>query len=573
METSAGPEDPAIRYQLAGRIGEGGMAEVHLAVRRGPGGAEQLVVLKLVHDRLATQQPFVDRLLEEGRLSRMIKHPNVVEVYDVGELDGRYFIAMEYLEGEPLLALLRAGGEGRGLDPMSTARVIANTAEGLEAAHRLKSSDGKPLGLVHHDVSLGNIVVLHTGRVKLVDFGVAKARSATARELIQGKVAYMAPEKLTEGAEIDRRSDLWSLGCVAWEALTLSRLFDGSDDADTAHQVMTAEILPPSAVNPDVPAELDPIVMRALERDPGRRYSTAKALAMDLEAVLRKRGYRTNNTAIAQYMQETFAERIAARGHLRTAIARGLPSPALLEMAFPDVATRMDRESVPALSNVPRSASVHLEEPAADEPVAARVEPVGESILADRVVRSGPPRRPVLAYAIGGALLLALVIVLATRRHAPANELATGAPLPAPAPAPDAAAAPEPVPQLGGPATVDPDPVVLDAGVAQAEIEMPAVHGKRARSSGATRGTPSTASGLYTAGLDAFRRGDAKAALRLLEQARQVDASYAPTWYGLGLVHESVGNRGAAKSEYLRYLSLAPRAANAAQVRDRLRGL
>ena len=164
------------RYELLTRIGQGGMAEVHLAMQRGPAGFEKLVVIKLVHEHLASQQAFVDMLFEEGRLAGMIKHPNVVDIYDLGDADGRYFVAMEYLDGEPLLAVLRRGVDGDRLDPLSTARVISDAAEGLEAAHRLKSHDGKPLGLVHHDVSLGNIVVLYSGVVKLVDFGVAKAR-------------------------------------------------------------------------------------------------------------------------------------------------------------------------------------------------------------------------------------------------------------------------------------------------------------------------------------------------------------------------------------------------------------
>ncbi|HMG24481.1 MAG TPA: serine/threonine-protein kinase, partial [Kofleriaceae bacterium] len=193
------------------------MAEVQLALQRGPAGFEKLVVVKLVHQALASQKPFVDMLLDEARVAALVKHPNVVDIYDLGEVDGRYFIAMEYLEGEPLLAVLRAGRDGQRLDVKSTARLIADTAEGLDAAHELRSMAGDPIELVHHDVSLGNIVVLYNGQVKLVDFGVAKAtQSAPARARIQGKFGYMAPEKL-RGGPGDRRSDIWSLGCVLWE--------------------------------------------------------------------------------------------------------------------------------------------------------------------------------------------------------------------------------------------------------------------------------------------------------------------------------------------------------------------
>src|SRR6478735_6417959 len=170
------------RYELITRIGQGGMAEVQLALQRGPAGFEKLVVVKLVHDALASQKAFVDMLLDEARVAALVKHPNVVDIYDLGQAEGRYFIAMEYLEGEPLLAVLRAGREGKRLDALSTGRLIADTAEGLDAAHELRNMAGEPIELVHHDISLGNIVVLYNGQVKLVDFGVAKATQATAQQ-------------------------------------------------------------------------------------------------------------------------------------------------------------------------------------------------------------------------------------------------------------------------------------------------------------------------------------------------------------------------------------------------------
>src|SRR6185369_12606099 len=162
------------------------------------------------------------------------------------------------------------------LDPLSTGRLIADTAEGLDAAHELRNLAGDRLELVHHDISLGNIVVLYNGQVKLVDFGVAKAtQSAGTRTKVQGKFSYMAPEKL-RGSSGDRRSDLFSLGCVMWEALTLKRLFRGGNDSETMKQVLELAIQPPSKVNSDVPADFDPIVMRALDRNPANRHMTAK---------------------------------------------------------------------------------------------------------------------------------------------------------------------------------------------------------------------------------------------------------------------------------------------------------
>ena len=315
------------------------MAEVQLALQHGPAGFEKLVVVKLVHQNLASQKDFVDMLLDEARVAALLKHPNVVDIYDLGEADGRFFIALEYLEGEPLLAVLRAGREGKRLDMLSTARLIADTAEGLDAAHELRSMGGDPLELVHHDVSLGNIVVLYNGQVKLVDFGVAKAtQSVSQNRRVQGKFSYMAPEKL-RGSAGDRRSDIWSLGCVLWEALTLKRLFKGGNDKDTMRQVLESDIPLPSRVNDQVPAELDPIVMRSLQRDPAERYATAKTMAGDLEEVLRTQGYGGKNDKIAKYMQATFAAHIDARKRLLQEVSsKGRASADVLEAAFDDPA-------------------------------------------------------------------------------------------------------------------------------------------------------------------------------------------------------------------------------------------
>ncbi len=313
------------------------MADVQLAIQRGPHGFEKLVVVKLIHDSLATQKAFVDMLLDEARVAALVKHPNVVDIYDLGEADGRYFIAMEYLEGEPLLAVLRAGREGKRLDPLSTGRLIADTAEGLDAAHELRTMAGEPLELVHHDVSLGNIVTLYNGQVKLVDFGVAKATAnAKTHDKVQGKFSYMAPEKL-RGAPGDRRSDIFSLGCVMWESLTLKRLFRGATENDTIKSVLTTRVPPPSTVNPDVPNDYDSIVMRALDRDPSKRQMRAKELAVEIEELLRKRGYGAKNDKIAKYMQETFREHIDARKKLVQEVAnKGIASAELLDAAFSD---------------------------------------------------------------------------------------------------------------------------------------------------------------------------------------------------------------------------------------------
>ncbi len=219
------------------------MAEVQLALQRGPAGFEKLVVVKLVHANLATQKPFVDMLLDEARVAALVKHPNRRRHLRSAQADGRCISSRwSSSRARPLLWSCAQGARAERLDPLSTGRLIADTAEGLDAAHELRDMAGKRLELVHHDISLGNIVVLYNGAVKLVDFGVAKAtQSANTTSKVQGKFSYMAPEKL-KGSQGDRRSDIFSLGCVMWEALTLKRLFRGGSDHETMKQVLEMAI-------------------------------------------------------------------------------------------------------------------------------------------------------------------------------------------------------------------------------------------------------------------------------------------------------------------------------------------
>jgi serine/threonine-protein kinase len=383
------------RYELITQIGQGGMAEVLLALQRGPAGFEKLVVVKLVHKNLAKQKTFVDMLLDEARVAALVKHPNVVDIYDLGEAEGRYFIAMEYLEGEPLLGLLRAGRDGNRLDPLSTARLVADTAGGLDAAHELRSLAGERMELVHHDVSLGNIVVLYNGQVKLVDFGVAKAsQNAGPQMKVHGKFGYMAPEKLRAGGG-DRRSDIWSLGVVLWEALTLRRLFRGATENETMRMVLTLDIQRPSTINPESPPELDPIVMRALERDPVFRYATAKELARDIEEVLRRNAYGGRNDVIADYMQFTFATHIAARQRLLQEVStKGRASAEVLEAAFaePDP-DHHDSRAAPRPSG---EFSIAFRRPTLETPTHG----VQRSAVADHGLLSTRPARPSAAPAL-----------------------------------------------------------------------------------------------------------------------------------------------------------------------------
>jgi serine/threonine-protein kinase len=284
------------------------MAEVHLARQRGLKRFRKLVVVKTIHHQLARDERFIDLLLEEARISALLKHPRVVDIYDVGEENGVYFIAMEYLPGQSLTEVIRAGRRGGKLDVWSAARIIADAAEGLDAAHRLKSLTGEDLGLVHRDVSPGNIVVLYSGEVKLVDFGVAKARGHLAHQKIgkfAGKLGYAAPEQLLADAA-DCRSDIFSLGVVLWELLCHRRLFNARSRKQALRMVQAGNAPLPSKHRRETPAALDAICMRALEPYPDRRFQHAREMVNALEAALRRADVRREN--IAAYMEATFRE-------------------------------------------------------------------------------------------------------------------------------------------------------------------------------------------------------------------------------------------------------------------------
>jgi serine/threonine-protein kinase len=216
------------KYQLCAKLGSGGQAEVYLALMKGPAGWSKLVVLKRLRSPVGGDAQLVSMFLDEARLAARLGHPNVVHTYEVGDHAGEYFIAMEYLEGQPMNKVARTPEARRRMRPAMWARVAAEALSGLHYAHELADYDGTPLGIVHRDVSPHNIFVTYDGEVKLVDFGVAKAltnNEKTETGALKGKVSYMAPEQAM--GTPDRRADLFSMGCVLWEFLTGQKLFDG----------------------------------------------------------------------------------------------------------------------------------------------------------------------------------------------------------------------------------------------------------------------------------------------------------------------------------------------------------
>jgi eukaryotic-like serine/threonine-protein kinase len=298
------------KYHLFASLGRGGMADVYLAVAHGPMGFNKLAVVKRLRSSLSDEPSFLNMFLDEARLAARLNHPNVVHTYEVGEHDGSYFIAMEFLEGQSLNKIIREASRTGVEVPVGVAtRIVSDALLGLHHAHELRDYDGRPLEIIHRDISPHNVFVTYEGVVKLVDFGIAKAAlSSTQTEVgvLKGKVAYMSPEQAM-GSAIDRRADVFSMGIVLWELLTRKRLMTGDSAAATLNRLLNTPVPRVSAALPSVDPDLDAIVAKALEKDPARRYQTALEMREALEAWTVSSGRVARPEAVGQKVSQMFA--------------------------------------------------------------------------------------------------------------------------------------------------------------------------------------------------------------------------------------------------------------------------
>jgi len=273
------------KYRLIRDLGIGGMARVSLATLEGPAGFSKHYVVKRILPEFVRNPQFARMFANEARVAAMLDHPNIVRVFEFEKDNGNYYLVMEYVDGASLDQIARAARKGGvPLGPDFAVEVGLPLARALSYAHALKLPDGRPLDLVHRDVSPGNVLISRDGAVKLTDFGVVKSSiTTTVAGAVKGKLSYMSPEQIS-GQRVDHRSDLFSLGVVLYEVTTGLRLFRGDSLGATAVRVMRAVVPPPRSVSADTDPRLEAILMKMLERDPRGRYQTAAALAADLEA-------------------------------------------------------------------------------------------------------------------------------------------------------------------------------------------------------------------------------------------------------------------------------------------------
>ncbi len=328
------------RYELLLPVARGGMARVWAARQHGQRGFQKLVAIKTILPNLAEEREFERMFLDEARIASGVHHPNVCEIYDLGEEQKILYLAMEWVSGDSLSRVLRPQGKQiEPLDPRIAARIVADACAGAHAAHELRDEDGRALEVVHRDLSPHNVLVSIDGLTKVCDFGVAKAldqlHEQTSAGQLKGKLSYMSPEQMSGGA-VDRRSDVFTLGCVLYEATTGVRPFKGERDYAIMQAIMAGDVERPSRIVPGYPPDLERIVLRALGHQPTLRFPTAEAMRNALEELL-ARGPLVTQAHVAQAVRSRIGDVIDKRKErikqASSAAEQGAWDPALVDRA------------------------------------------------------------------------------------------------------------------------------------------------------------------------------------------------------------------------------------------------
>lgn len=314
----AQPSQPEVfgPYHLLERIATGGMAEVWRARAYGMAGFEKILVIKRVLDNLAQDDEFIRLFIDEARIAVQLLHVNIVQVFDLGEVDGKYYMAMEYVHGLDLSRLV-SRARNLGAYPIPLALFITGEVlKALQFAHQRTDEAGEPLRIVHCDISPQNILISYAGEVKITDFGISRAafQAKSLHKVVRGKYAYMSPEQV-EGRPLDGRTDLFSLAIVLYEALTGRRLFKAKNRDETLARVRRAEVPSPRAYRPEISEDLEGFLLKALARNPEDRFSDAAEMLEALSSLMVREGHRATNNDLAAYLKEVIdTAAAAARG-------------------------------------------------------------------------------------------------------------------------------------------------------------------------------------------------------------------------------------------------------------------
>jgi serine/threonine protein kinase len=401
------------RYSLLGHLATGGMAEVWLARQLGMQGFEKIVVIKRARPELSDQETTA-LFLDEARLVATLEHPNIAQVYEIGAVNGSYFFVMEYVDGADVRRLIETSIAKRYPIALADALyIIVHVCTALHYAHEKHDLEGRPLNIIHRDVSPSNVLVSHDGAVKVCDFGIAKGDGRKTEDtqsgVLKGKFSYMSPEQCQSKA-IDRRSDVFSIGILLYELSTQSKLFRGTSDFALLQQIVENPIPLPSARVPNYPRELQQIVMKALAKNPAERYPTAQALQLDLEEFAREHKLAMSSVRIARLMSALFEKRNdawirAQRAHSDHFIEVGAtPAPAGHHTPTPGFLAVGSTPSTPSSENTPLPTAAMLAE---------RVG-TGESGLGQA---TAPAWRSPALWLVGAALAAAVAVAVTIVDH------------------------------------------------------------------------------------------------------------------------------------------------------------
>jgi eukaryotic-like serine/threonine-protein kinase len=311
MSVDAAAEEQFGPYLVYERLGVGGMATVHRALEQGAEGFERMVALKRLLPHLAEDASFIKSFVREAKLASLLSHVNIVQIYELGRVGTEYFISMEYIDGRDLRRILRHARKVTGPPPINiTVGLMLQLCDALDYAHnKVDDENGRPLGLVHRDISPSNLIITGGGHLKIIDFGIAKAQSSQLRTQtgrVKGKLAYMAPEAVSGSRDLDARSDIWACGVILHELLTARPLFASKNEYQTLLKVQRGDILPPSTFNQACPPELDAIVFRALARDADQRFANAAELRAALIKLEVQQSLQTGYRDVASWLDWAF---------------------------------------------------------------------------------------------------------------------------------------------------------------------------------------------------------------------------------------------------------------------------
>lgn len=304
---------PFGKYLLLDRIAIGGMAEIFRAKTTGAARFEKIIAIKRIHPNMSEDKDFIRMFIDEAKIAGQLNHPNIAQIYELGRIEGHHFIAMEFIWGKDLLQILSKFKKNRAyMNPYQSAFITTKICEALDYAHKKRDAQGQPMNIIHRDISPQNILISYDGDIKIIDFGIAKARdrsSHTAAGVLKGKFAYMSPEQV-RGLPIDRRSDIFAIGTLLFEMLTSRPLFSGDSDLTVLEKVRNVEIPKPRDINKEIPAEMERIILKALTRDVEERYQWASEMQEDLERYMYTTQPIYTSKRLGTWMQKVFqAER------------------------------------------------------------------------------------------------------------------------------------------------------------------------------------------------------------------------------------------------------------------------